>query len=208
MGASCQDCAELQPGSVVYCLLLLRGVVKAVEAMLVDVGKYLSVVACPASVGITSSGDWCAETDMSARPSFTCRCADSDLSCEVVFYSIQTDALSLVAFPETWRFSSTDGREGTVVPRVDALVALLRGDAGEDALQVRAVPSGYDLQQCTPLFEVHIGSGHVPLLWNSVLVVPDFITKEDCHILIDAADRSVRAGTSASNFYAYQGWVA
>jgi len=55
-----------------------------------------------------------------------------------------------------------------------------------------------------PFCSIRLAEDHQLFLRNSVLVVPDFFTKEECHIFMDAADRSASVGSAAGKFYSNQ----
>ena len=52
--------------------------------------------------------------------------------------------------------------------------------------------------------EVCLAKDHRLFLWNSIVVVPDFLTRDECHIFMDAADRSASVGSAAGKFYSNQ----
>lgn len=61
------------------------------------------------------------------------------------------------------------------------------------------MPAGEESSLSFPI-EVRLARDHKLFLWNSVLVVPGFFSREECHIFMDAADRAASAGTAAGNY--------
>merc|ERR1712194_665945 len=90
---------------------------------------------------------------------------------------------------------------GTAVT-AEALVKLYHDEADGDSLIVQGFESLQDVS--IPRFhELRLGDQHELFVCNSAVVLPDFLTRPECHALIEAADRLARAGTAAS-FYSYQ----
>ncbi|CAE7343580.1 HEX1, partial [Symbiodinium sp. KB8] len=110
---------------------------------------------------------------------------------DVVFYAVDSSMLELESYTECQRFSSTPDLQHAIVAfqkTWDACFApALRCEALQHVMDLPLSPSSRRF------------------LWNSVVIVPDFLTREECHVLMDAADRAASVGTRAGNFYAYQG---
>ncbi|CAE8732341.1 unnamed protein product [Polarella glacialis] len=193
--------SPFQAGALVYCQVLLRGVVRAVKAMVVESGPARTVLACPAAVGIASSGEWAASLEACRGTSFECSCAEAGKSCAVVFYDVNTAALSFTALPGATDFKTAD--DELALPATDSLVDLFHGEAGGDFL-IMQTDHG-DVGGANQLYhEVTFGDKHDLFVWNSVLLLPDFLTKDECSILIEAGDRSAHSGTRASTEFATQ----
>ena len=66
------------------------------------------------------------------------------------------------------------------MPSAESLVQLFRGEANSDALRVQALPDG-SFTSNDVFHEARIGSTHSLFVHNSVLMIPDFLTSEECH---------------------------
>jgi len=201
-GGGPEEGSALRPGSLVFCRLLLRGLVKQTEAVVVEAGACQAVVACPAECSLAPSGDWAGSASLDSWQSFMCAGVEQHTSCLVVFYSVDSRALGTDLLPEAVRFRGCEGQP--VTPAAESVLEVFGLKAGRDSTQMQALV-GADALTVVPYHAVHIGDGHDLFLWNSVLVVPDFLSKEECHVFMDAADRCARSGSNACNFYAYQG---
>lgn len=203
--ASCPEAApgisSCQEGSTVYCTLRLRDVLRVVKAMVVKAGPARTVLACPVAAGIASSGDWAGSIGACRVPSFECPCIEVGKSCVVVFYDVPTTALSHAAIPGATDFETADGEQA--LPAIDSLVDLFHGEAGGDYLSMQADHRDGG-EPTLPYHEVNFGDKHDMFVWNSVLLIPDFLTKDECHTLIEAADRSAHGGSSAKNLFSTQ----
>ncbi|CAJ1355355.1 unnamed protein product [Effrenium voratum] len=59
-------------------------------------------------------------------------------------------------------------------------------------------------EEVPKLLEVPLAEKRQLFMWNSVLVVPDFLERSECHVFMDAADRAAASGSSAGKFYSNQ----
>ncbi|CAK0797055.1 unnamed protein product [Prorocentrum cordatum] len=107
---------------VLYCRLVVRGVVRATEAAVVDLGAEQTIVACPAACAPARSGGWAEPAEEPALGNHACPCAGGG-PCAVVFYCLDAAALLTAGIPEALRFRGADG--APAVPDAD-----LRGGAG------------------------------------------------------------------------------
>ncbi|CAE7034713.1 unnamed protein product [Symbiodinium sp. CCMP2592] len=152
--------------------------VKATEALVVHSGVHLTVVACPASLGEDAQ-------------IVQLQGSDEHTQCNVVFYAVDSTMLELEGYTECQRFSSPPDPQLTIAAfqeTCDACFApALRCEAPQHVV------------------ELGLSATSRRFLWNSVVIVPDFLTREECHVLMDAADRAAAVGTRAGSFYAYQG---
>eukprot|EP00747_Dinoflagellata_sp_TGD_P020585 gnl/TRDRNA2_/TRDRNA2_127913_c0_seq2.p1 gnl/TRDRNA2_/TRDRNA2_127913_c0~~gnl/TRDRNA2_/TRDRNA2_127913_c0_seq2.p1 ORF type:complete len:381 (+),score=54.27 gnl/TRDRNA2_/TRDRNA2_127913_c0_seq2:63-1205(+) len=196
----------LKSGSVAYCRLLHGGVVKSTKAIVVSPGLWQSVVACPGELALDCFSDDAASSDKGAWQRFKCACVLSDVSCDVVscdvvFYSLETAKLSSAILPGALNFQDQDGQ--SVSPCTESLVDLFNNTANGDALQIETSLNG---SLATALYhEVKLGDNQQLFAWNSILVIPEFLSKDECHVLIDACDRGVMSGSTAGGFYSHQG---
>ncbi|CAK0797053.1 unnamed protein product [Prorocentrum cordatum] len=116
---------------VLYCRLVVRGVVRATEAAVVDLGAEQTIVACPAACAPARSGGWAEPAEEPALGNHACPCAGEGGPCAVVFYCLDAAALLTAGIPEALRFRGADG--APAVPDADALRDLFRGPAEGDA---------------------------------------------------------------------------
>mmetsp|Transcript_104052 Transcript_104052/g.303774 ORF Transcript_104052/g.303774 Transcript_104052/m.303774 type:complete len:370 (-) Transcript_104052:94-1203(-) len=196
------ESAALAQGSLVYCRLHIRRVVKETEAMVVEAGAWQTVVACPADCSLSLSGDWAGCASLGSWQSLQCAGVEQGTSCAVVFYVVDTRSLSTNVLPEALRFRGCEGQPLT--PCAQSLSELFESKAGRDALLMQALLTDEE-QSPRSYHEVRIGGDHELFSWNSVLTIPDFLSKDECHVFMDAADRCARSGSTAKNLYAYQG---
>lgn len=188
-------------GALTFCCLTVRGVAKVVQAVVIKRRPFQSVVACPAGCALAVSGEWAERMDSGQWQVYSCTCEGLDTTCAVVFYTVDTESLCRKpVLPVISRFTDSTGH--LAVPSADDLDRLYHADANEDSLLiqgVRTVPDG-PVSRC---YEVSLGQTRELFLFNSVVVIPDFLTRDECYVLIEAADRTARAGTTAA-FYSYQ----
>eukprot|EP00439_Symbiodinium_sp_Y106_P082376 s451_g21.t1 len=175
--------------------------VKATEAMVVHSGMHLTVVACPASLGED------AQIVQLQGP-------DEHTQCNVVFYAVDSSMLELESYTECQRFSSPPDPQHAIAAfqeTCDACFApALRCEAPQHVVELglsatsrrflwnSVVRLGSKPLQMSVTRAPPVSSGHRG-------IVPDFLTREECHVLMDAADRAAAVGTRAGSFYAYQG---
>ncbi|CAE7222866.1 HEX1 [Symbiodinium natans] len=115
---------------------------------------------------------------------------DEQTPCKVVFFAVDPSMLQLDSIG-CERFSSTP----------DVMKAIAAFQETCDACFAPALRCEVPQR----ILELRLSPVSRRFLWNSVVIVPDFLSREECHIFMDAADRAAAVGTSAGNFYAYQG---
>ncbi|CAK0797054.1 unnamed protein product [Prorocentrum cordatum] len=160
---------------VLYCRLVVRGVVRATEAAVVDLGAEQTIVACPAACAPARSGGWAEPAEEPALGNHACPCAGGG-PCAVVFYCLDAAALLTAGIPEALRFRGADG--APAVPDADALRDLFRGPAEGDATWMCAL-----LEQeaaAAPYREVRFGASQELFLRNSVVVILGFCRPGPC----------------------------
>lgn len=177
-----EDC-KLEPGALVYCRLLVRGVVKVTQAVVVEPGRWQTVVACPGECAVAASGDWAADAASGAYPSFAGDCG-AGASCLVLFYCVDSRALTAAALSDAVAFS------GGAVPVTAKLEELYRADAGSNNLRMHAAYG--DAPSMGPFDEVPLDQNRELFMRNSVVLVPDFFTAEECDIFIEASNSRAR----------------
>lgn len=171
-----------RPGLFCHCRFVIRGTVKVTEAIVVEVGTCQIVVACPGCCALTAAGHWASSPELSACKTFHCACVEPGATCPLVFYSVDAAALVTRLPSEAVDFSMQG------MPSIERLVELFRGEANLDSLRVQTLTVG----SFTPsdfFCEVRIGKMHSLFDYNSILMIPDFLTRKECHELIDSADR-------------------
>ncbi|CAE8634212.1 unnamed protein product [Polarella glacialis] len=182
---------ELLLGTLVYCRLLVRGVLKVTEAVVVELGTWQTVVACPADCALDSHGGWAGSAELGGWQSFRCASVEPGTSCAVVFYSVDTTSLATAPVPGAVGFKST-------VPSNRSLCELFHGEAGADSIRIQAVAGEVSTTE-KPYHEVRISEKHSLFECNSVLLVPDLLTRDECNLLMEAAVRRIRGGRKISN---------
>lgn len=190
----------LKPGMVVYCQLLVRDAVKVAQAMVVKPGAWQTVVACPGECALSSSGEWIENLEQGAWQSFSCSSGDPGNPCTVVFYTVDSRALSTSAHPDAICFGPP-GDERRPLP--DRLLQLFHGEVEGDSLAV-AVMCTTNAEEHSLYHNIPIGDRHEIISFNSVLMIPNFLTKDECYELMDSADRCAHGGSNAGRFYQYQ----
>lgn len=184
---------EWKPGMVAYCSLVARGVARAAKVLVVKSEYCQTVVAAPALCALVHSGLWAERHDVLVQPIYQCACSDAGASCSVVFHSIDTRALFAAALPLAVEFRTLDDDHSE--PTGESVLAVFYGEAGEQSDLIQTLSAISD-GKC--YYEVRLADGSFPFLRNSVLLVPDLLTKEQCHILMDAADHHIEAVANGS----------
>lgn len=182
---------ELNIGMLVYCHLLVRGEVKVTEAMVVKVETWNVVIACPAACALTKSGDWAIDAKLGAWQTFACACVKPCMSVPVVFYSVDANAVGTNARPDAISFKTSSGQHAVISK--ESLLEMFHGEAQSDSLRMQVAVSRSSTS-IVPYQELRIGKVHSLFFCNSVLIIPDLLTREECHELIDSADRRAMGG--------------
>eukprot|EP00929_Paragymnodinium_shiwhaense_P092086 TRINITY_DN51977_c0_g1_i1.p1 TRINITY_DN51977_c0_g1~~TRINITY_DN51977_c0_g1_i1.p1 ORF type:complete len:387 (-),score=53.35 TRINITY_DN51977_c0_g1_i1:14-1174(-) len=179
------ELVTLRAGVLAFCRFGVRGVVKATRVLVVHAGAQQTIVAAPSECGIAPSGDWVVLPNEQAVPSsFSCGCTEKGVISDLVFYSVDSHSLSTVVLPEAVKFTTSTG----VVcrPRTQNMMALYYGAAQEKAPRMQTLSA--DGVAGERYHEVRLSDTSAPFLCNSVLLIPDFLTKAECHLLMEAAD--------------------
>mmetsp|Transcript_96566 Transcript_96566/g.171687 ORF Transcript_96566/g.171687 Transcript_96566/m.171687 type:complete len:355 (+) Transcript_96566:97-1161(+) len=160
---------EYAVGTLVYCCIQCCDTAQMIESVVVEPGMWQTVIACP-------SGDWLRHVGTH----FVSECEDGGASCEVVFLSVDPTSLVATPLPGSHRFSS--------IPLTENLLELF-SESELDSVHMPTRKAG-DVRSQDKYFEVRIGREHSLFHCNSVLVLPNFLTKAECHVLMDAADQA------------------
>lgn len=197
--------SELQLESLAYCRLVVRGVTLATRVVVVEYGARQSVIAAPIQCAIAVSGDWAHSSDTEAQRSFECACIAPGVTCSVVFHSVDTNAILMTARPGAIEFTTSEGKCCT--PARESLQAVYHGKADEQSNRIRAASE--DSRPDNPYFdEVRLAESSTPFMSNSILLIPDLLTKAECHVLMDAAEAHIEAVLDGSGDQAIDGQSA
>jgi len=180
----------LQPESLAYCRLVVRGVTLVTRVLVVEHGAWQSVIAAPIQCAIAVSGDWANSSGTEVQRSFECACTAPGMTCSVVFHSIGTNALLIAALPGVIEFTASDGKRCT--PTMESLEAVYYGKAKEQSNRIRTAHEG-SIPDNRYFDEVLLAESSAPFTSNSILLIPDLLTKAECHVLMDAADAHIEA---------------
>mmetsp|Transcript_1197 Transcript_1197/g.3361 ORF Transcript_1197/g.3361 Transcript_1197/m.3361 type:complete len:360 (+) Transcript_1197:38-1117(+) len=173
---------ELRTGTLGYCYFVLRGVTKAAQVRVVEVGAQQTIVAAPGSCVAGALGGWAGANDCAQEHLFLCSCAGS--SCSVAFHSVDTNAISEDSILGAAEFRSAD--DEVCQPLTRSLLATYHGAAQERSERM-ATCSG----RCIPAesyHEVRLSEHSALFFSNSVILMPDLLTPAECGLLADACE--------------------
>eukprot|EP00931_Biecheleriopsis_adriatica_P047639 TRINITY_DN27478_c0_g1_i1.p1 TRINITY_DN27478_c0_g1~~TRINITY_DN27478_c0_g1_i1.p1 ORF type:complete len:368 (-),score=68.67 TRINITY_DN27478_c0_g1_i1:72-1175(-) len=192
------DKLQLRTGTLGYCRFVVRGVAKTAQVRAVEVGLRQTVVAAPVECAVGASGAW-ADADELEHLGFTCACTEAGSTCRVVFHSVDSDEVSHEE-PSSGTFFRFEACGRHLQPTTRSLLSAYHGVAQERAKRIQAEGgSSWSAEGC---FEVRIAESSSLFVKNSVILIPDLLTQEECSLLKESAERqsSQVADSCSGNF--------
>eukprot|EP00928_Gymnodinium_smaydae_P050370 TRINITY_DN3392_c0_g1_i1.p1 TRINITY_DN3392_c0_g1~~TRINITY_DN3392_c0_g1_i1.p1 ORF type:complete len:370 (+),score=42.52 TRINITY_DN3392_c0_g1_i1:58-1167(+) len=183
-----------RPGMSAYCTFVLGGTFRAAHVIVVEPGVTQTVVAAPLDCTIAASGGFLAADGVCERgdqQSFQCSCIGSSDTCKVVFHTVSSEALLMNSLPECCDFGTDGGKRAR--PTTRSVVTTYYGKAEEKSYRIQTC-SG-DAVETKFYDEVRIADNSAAFLSNSVLLIPDFLTRAECQMLIDVAEQHMDAAS-------------
>lgn len=171
-------------GDVAYCHLAVRGVVRATQVLVVASDCCQAVVAAPAACAVSHTGDWAKSGELAVQQIYRGACAQSGTECALVLHSLDPRLLLAAAPPGALMFVAPDGTLAELAS--STVAALFHGAAQGQAVRIQSVRCPSDAVPC--YHAAILATGAELFHQNSVLLMPDLLTKEECRILIEAAD--------------------
>lgn len=192
------DATALRTGMRGYCFLAVRGVVRATEVRVVEPGNFQTVIAVPVDCAIADSGNWIDTSSDDVPTSFQCACLERDARCDVIYYSVATGGVSATALGSPCKFVTCEGVQ--CQPTARSVITTYYGKANEKSPRIQTVHGDGALAQS--YYEVQTAVPSRLFFENSVLLIPDLLSKAECHSLIEVADRhaAVTSVDSSSSF--------
>ncbi|CAK0887360.1 unnamed protein product [Prorocentrum cordatum] len=131
--------------------------------------------------------------------SFQCSCLERGAHCDVIYYSVAADAVSATASGSPCSGFLSRGGE-RCQPTARSVITTYYGRANEKSPRMQTARG--DGAQAQSYYEVQTAAPSRPFFENSVLLIPDLVSRAECHSLIEVADRhaSVTSVDSSSSF--------
>jgi len=184
---------DWRPGMSAYCTFVLGGVVRAAQVMVVEPGVLQSIVAAPYDCGIAASGGWLdadGACELDDQQSFACSCVGTGERCRVVFHSIGSEAVIATPMLGCCEFRTSKGKLGR--PTARSVMTAYYGQAEEKAYRIQ---TNCGDAQDKPFDAVRTAPESVAFSSNSVILIPDLLTKAECQMLIDVAEQHIAASS-------------
>eukprot|EP00413_Alexandrium_margalefii_P008114 CAMPEP_0204526846 /NCGR_PEP_ID=MMETSP0661-20131031/8660_1 /ASSEMBLY_ACC=CAM_ASM_000606 /TAXON_ID=109239 /ORGANISM="Alexandrium margalefi, Strain AMGDE01CS-322" /LENGTH=371 /DNA_ID=CAMNT_0051532709 /DNA_START=59 /DNA_END=1174 /DNA_ORIENTATION=+ len=178
------EAAMWRLGDVAFCYLSVRGVVRATQVLVVTSNFCQAVVAAPSSCAVSHLGDWVQNGELAVQRIYRCACAQGDDEIALVFHSLDPCALLATPLPGALRFVTSDGTPAEFAG--STVAALFHGAAEGQPDRIQTVKCVSETVACYDA--VSLATGAELFHNSSVILIPDFLTKEECRMLMEAAD--------------------
>lgn len=120
-----------------------------------------------------------------------------------MFYSVDPRSLVPSTLPGAQLFR--DGHGEVVFPSAPSVAQSFYGPAEMDALHVQTLGPG---EEGLGYYEVAIGAPRSFFTRNSLVLIPNFLSQRDCHLLRAAADQRVALQPAAAKLASSESYAA